>query len=92
MPYIVKIRPAETVPLEVPEADSLADIDAGLRAQVPEGHILTDIRVSQPRGASHMVGSGAARRVELQEITIGSRDDLESSIPDGWVALSIIEA
>ncbi|MGO1627509.1 MAG: hypothetical protein ACTHX2_01735 [Microbacterium sp.] len=92
MPYILTIRSAETLPLEVPEADSYEDIDAALRTQVPEGFSLTDISVSQPRGTSHMVGVGAARRTETRELTIAHRGQLQESIPEGWIALSIREA
>ncbi len=83
------IRPTETVPLEVPEAESYADIEAGLRAQVPEGYTLADIRVSQPRGTSYMVGTGTAQKAEIREITVERRDQLQASIPEGWQALSI---
>lgn len=75
------IRPTETVDIETPEADSLDEMHAGLRAQIPEGFELADIRPSQHKGT--------ARRTGFREITIESRDDLESSIPDGWQAISI---
>lgn len=75
------IRPAETIDIETPEADSLDEMYAGLNAQIPEGFELAGIRPSQHKGT--------ARRTGFREITIESRDDLDSSIPAGWQATSV---
>lgn len=75
------IRPTETIDIETPEADSLDEMYAGLRAQIPEGFELSGLHPSQHRGT--------ARRIGLREVTLESRGDLESSVPDGWQAVSI---
>lgn len=84
MPYIVTLRPTETVEIQADEADSLDELYAALASQVPEGFELTGIRPSQNRGS--------ARRIGVREVTIASRDELATCAPDGWQALSMRKA
>lgn len=78
------IRPTETIEIQAEATDNLDDMYASLNAQIPDGFELVDITPSK--------GTGQARRVDLREITIESRADLATAVPDGWQALSIREA
>ena len=78
------IRPTETVDIATPEADSLDEMYTGLNAQIPDGFELSGIRPSQH--------TGTARRTGFREVSIETRNDLASSIPEGWQAISIREA
>ncbi|MBP2437785.1 hypothetical protein [Microbacterium amylolyticum] len=89
MPYAVLLRSTETAAFEVPEAQTLEEIEQNLRAQVREGHELTDMQVHSPRGGGHIVGTGASRKLEFREIRGDDREALLASVPEGWQAQSI---
>lgn len=84
MPFIVTLRPSETIEIQAEAADSLDELFTALAAQVPEGFELDDIRASQNRGT--------ARRSGSREVTIESRDELATCAPHGWQAVSILAA
>lgn len=83
MPYIVALRPTETIDIKVDDTDSLDELFAAVTARIPDGFELIDIHVTQHKAV--------ARRVGYDEVTIESRDELATCSPDGWQAVSIRE-
>ena len=84
MPYIVALRPTETIDIQVDDTDSLDELFAAVTARIPDGFELIDIHITQHKAV--------VRRVGYDEVTIESRDELETCAPEGWQALSMIEA
>ncbi|MGO2752127.1 MAG: hypothetical protein ACTIA6_18900 [Pseudoclavibacter sp.] len=84
MPYIVALRPTETIDIQVDDTDSLDELFAAVAGRIPDGFELTDIQITQ-----HKV---VARRVGYDEVTIESRDELETCAWEGWQALNVREA
>ncbi|MGO1629318.1 MAG: hypothetical protein ACTHX2_10925 [Microbacterium sp.] len=81
MPFVVALRSTEIVSIQTEEADSLHELYGTLASQIPDGFELEGIRPSQNRGQ--------ARRAGVREVTIETRDELDTCAPDGWEAISI---
>lgn len=78
------IRQTAKTEIQTEMADNLDDMYEGLGRQIPEGHDLVGIQVSK--------GTGQTRSAEVREITVNSRAELDTAIPEGWQALSIRQA
>lgn len=92
MPFLVTLGLSSTVPLSAPEAHSFEHAERELLAQVPDGHELTDIRITHSREAGRMAASGTARPVETKVVSGEDRAGLLDDVPEGWRALSIRRA
>lgn len=86
------MRPVETTSVAI-EATDLADVQAQLAAQRPEGFDLVSSPVEMVKGAAVLKAVGTfARRDQVTEIEADDMAALEVKVPEGWQLLSVREA
>lgn len=84
MPWTVTLRSTETVEIDLPETDSIAERDAAIAERLPKGFDLVNLRPSERKAF--------ARSRETRTVTIGEREELWTCAPEGWQAIALREA
>ncbi|MGI6878857.1 hypothetical protein [Microbacterium sp. gxy059] len=84
MPWTVTLRSTETVEIDLPETDSIAERDAAIAERLPERFELVNLRPSERKAF--------ARSRVTQTVKIGEREELWTCAPEGWQALTLRES
>ncbi|GAT74713.1 hypothetical protein [Microbacterium hydrocarbonoxydans] len=86
------MRPVEVQSVSV-EGTDLADIQAQLEAQRPEGFDIVSSPVEMIKGAAVLKAVGTfARRDQVTEVEAEDLDALLAKVPDGWQLLNVRKA